>query len=103
MIETGQTKNKEYMEWIVKIEGQPLQRLLVRFMPITEKLEIVGQYKINVTWNTLYVDSGSMDISLNELQEIFFVVAKELQLRIKKHEELELVFQQIKLIEVPED
>ena len=91
------------MEWIVKIENQKLQRIVVRFMPITEKLEIVGQYKINVTWNTLYVDSSPMDITLEELQEIFFSVAKELQKRIKKHEDLELVFQHIGIIEVPED
>ena len=106
------------MEWIVKIEGKPNQRIVVRFDPMNELLIFKGQYKPhNQEWvvfsernQRLFVENPSEHIvndiiliNAERIQDILLHVYDEMKKRLDAYENIAEGFTLIKLIEIKEE
>jgi hypothetical protein len=101
--EATTSKNKPSMEWIVKIENKPNQRILVKFEPKFERIVFVGQYKVK-TWIDFsedYIDE--MNFDLETIQKLLLKVYEKMNERIAIHEDLTQSFGIIKTIEIKEE
>jgi hypothetical protein len=92
------------MEWIVKIEEQPNQRIMVRFNPKNEEIYFYGQYKPkNKEWVDFSEETSSMEIDLETIQTLLLKTYEKLKERLKAYENLSEGFDVIKVIEISED
>jgi hypothetical protein len=94
------TKEKQSMEWQVRIEGKLKQRIMVKFDPLKEIIIFTGQYSIKNKWIDFSEEDFSMNITLEVIQELLFKVYEKMNERIKVHEDLNKSFNLIKLIEI---
>lgn len=99
------------MEWQVKIEGNPKQRILVNFDPQEEQIIFKGQYRTSVKdwtinggshneWVDFSTEIYSMNIDLETIQELLLKVYNVMNERIVIHEDLTKSFGIIKTIEI---
>jgi hypothetical protein len=92
------------MEWIVKIENQPNQRILVKFDPKNEVLLFIGQYKPhNKEWVDFSAELHSMKIDLEMIQDLLYKTYKKMKERLDAYENIAEGFSVIKLIEIKEE
>jgi len=102
------------MEWQVKIEGKPKQRILVSFDPQGELIIFRGQYKTSVKdwttndgkrseWIDFSNEKYSMNINLETIQELLLKVYNVMNERIVIHEDLTKSFEIIKTVEIKEE
>ena len=108
------------MEWIIKIEEKPNQRIHVWFNPVNESLTFCGEYKLrNKDWTVFseisrplwiaYPDivpgttSNLALISLEIIQDTLFDVYKLMKKRIEAYAEIDEGFAHIKMIEIAEE
>jgi len=106
------------MEWIVKIEKKPNQRIIVRFDPLNDQLVFIGQYKPhNKEWidfsernQRLFVENPSEHIindiiliDAEKIQDILLHVYDEMKRRLDAYENIAEGFTLIKLIEIKEE
>jgi hypothetical protein len=45
------------MEWTIKIEDKPKERILVEYVPTTGNVYARGQYRINNAWEYMTINS----------------------------------------------
>jgi hypothetical protein len=101
------------MEWIIKIEGKPKQRILVKFDPQKEMIYFIGQYKPDfktiatvesksVVWFDFATEEYPMNITLELIQDMLLKVYEKMNERLTIYEDLSKSFEIIKLIEIPE-
>jgi len=99
------------MKWLVKIEGKPNQRIVVKFDPLNQQLIFTGQYKQhNVEWFNFVEIRKDYDISpvrsaydfelitAEEIQNVISEVYLSLKKRVEIYEEINKGFSLIKLI-----
>ena len=93
------------MEWIVKIEGQKNQRIVVKYDPLEESVSFTGEYRINNNWHrfTKTFHIVSAEPGIEDIQETMEKVVVDLRIRIKQHENLDKGFGVIKEISFLED
>ena len=92
------------MEWIIKIENKPNQRILVRFNPLNEELIFIGQFRTGGNeWNDFNVEIISMNVELPQIQEAIFKIAEIMQKRIDAYNNLAEGFSIIKVVEITEE
>jgi hypothetical protein len=112
------------MEWIVKIEGKPNQRILVRFDAMNELMKFIGQYKphnkewvnfseeIKPVWDSnKIVETPTKDlyklelelINVDIIQSTLLHTYEKLKKRVEAYEEIDEGFTLIKLIEFKEE
>lgn len=104
------------MEWIIKIENEPKQRILVKFDPQNELLIFIGQLKpYNKSWvdfiefkksfwmGNRYVVNGTTSnlslISLEIIQETLLAIHEVMEKRVSAYQEIVEAFEHIKVIE----
>jgi hypothetical protein len=91
------------MEWIVKIQNQPNQRVLVKLDPLYDKISAHGQYRIhNVGWANFSEEEHSIDIDLDGLRELLALAIKSMEKRIQAYEDINESFKVIKEIVLEE-
>lgn len=98
-------KNK-IMEWIIKIEGKPNQRISVYFdSNVNGNLVFFGEYKPkNKEWVTFVKKIPSTPINeLNDLNTILEDVSIEMSNLVKKYEKYSEIFSLVKEIKILED
>lgn len=112
------------MEWIVKIEGKPNQRIVVRFDAMNELIKFIGQYKphnkewvnfseeIKPLWDsdklaetpTKDLDKIELElINVDIIQNTLVRTYENLKRRVEAYEEIDEGFTLIKLIEFKEE
>jgi len=91
------------MKWIIDIENKPDQRILVLFNALEQKLEYYGQYKIKNQWIDFSVDDSDIFTTLDIIQEKLLSISKNMELRVKKYEDLQKSFAHIKTIEIVDE
>ena len=100
------------MEWIVKIENKPEQRILVKFDPENESIIFIGQFRPKMKnnasvksyeWIEFSKIIYSMDIDLDKIQKALFISYEMMNKRIIAFENINEGFNVIKLIEIKED
>ncbi len=91
------------MEWEIKIEDKPKERLLAKYRPIYGIVEIFGQYKIKNQWiDFSWVECSIEDINLENLQKALADALTDLKKRIESYEDLEKTFKAIGSITIAE-
>jgi FMN phosphatase YigB (HAD superfamily) len=88
------------MEWQVKIEGKPKERILVSFEPRYERIIFSGQYSIKNKWIDFSAESHPMDIDLETIQSFLIKVYDEMSKRLKVYDDLNKSFEIIKSVEM---
>ncbi len=89
------------MEWKVTIEGKPNQRILVRFDPLAETIFFHGQFKPhNKEWYDFSIESYSMDIDLETLQEMMTKVYNKMKERLVAYYNVAEGFTAIKEVKI---
>jgi hypothetical protein len=101
--ETTTPKNKPSMEWSIRIENKPDQRILVVFEPQYERIIFIGQRKIRLNWITFSEESHPMEIDFEAIQDLLLKVYKTMNKRIEIHDDLINSFGLIKIIEINEE
>lgn len=91
------------MEWEIKVEDKPKERLLIKYRPIYGVIEIIGQYRIRNQWTDFSIsDCTIADINLESLQEALADTLNDLKTQIEKYEDLEKTFKAIGSITIGE-
>lgn len=91
------------MEWIVKINNQPSEQILVKFDPLKDMLIVYGQYRVhNKGWTNFSEEVHSIDIDLDGLRELLAKVLKLMEKRIQSYEDINESFNVIKEIALEE-
>ena len=89
------------MVWKVTIEGKPNQRILVRFDPLAETIFFHGQFKPhNKEWYDFSIESYSMDIDLETLQEMMTKVYNKMKDRLVAYNNVAEGFTTIKEVKI---
>lgn len=88
------------MEWQVKIEGQPKQRILVTFDPQGETIIFKGQYSIKNNWVDFSRETYPMDATMIVIETKLVSVYKKMVERVKVYEDLDKRFTLIKNVEI---
>ena len=101
--ETTTPKIKISMEWSIRIENKPDQRILVVFEPKYERINFIGQRKVRMTWITFSEETHLMKIDFETIQELLLKVYKKMNERIEIHDDLINSFGLIKTIEIKEE
>ena len=101
--ETTTSKIRPSMEWNIKIENKPDQRILVVFEPKYERIDFIGQRRVKMTWITFSEETHPMNIDLETIQDLLLKVYKKMNERIEVHDDLINSFGLIKLIEIKEE
>lgn len=106
------------MEWIIKIEGKEIdpdtnaklpihnQRILVKFNPMYEEIQFIGQYKPKKNKEWVNFSEEIYGIDINDLDTIQHLLAKtvlKMRERITAYENVAEGFEVIKLIAIPDD
>lgn len=92
------------MEWTIKIENKPNQRILVGFNPLNEELIFIGQLKTSGNrWTDFSMEVISMNIELSQIQEIIFRVAEIMEKRVNTYYDIVDGFSIIKVVEITEE
>lgn len=92
------------MEWIIKLENKPNQRIKVVFAPKNETIFFYGQYKPhNKEWVDFSEETSSMTIDLETTISIIKKVYDLMKKRLDAYENISQGFTIIKVIEVKED
>jgi len=92
------------MEWKIEIENKPNQRILVKFDPLNELINFIGQYKPhNKEWVDFSKEEYSMNIDLKTMQDLLFNVYKTMNNRLKAYTNISEGFTLIKKIEINEE
>ncbi len=91
------------MEWEIKVENKPKERLLAKYRPIYGVVEIFGQYRIKNQWTDFSLaECAIVDISLENLQKALADALKELEIQVAKYEDFEKTFKAIGSISIEE-
>ena len=91
------------MEWEIKVDEKPKERLLVKCRPIYGVVEIIGQYRIRNQWTDFSMaDCAIADINLENLQKALADALNDLKTQIEKYEDLEKTFKAIGSITISE-
>ena len=88
------------MEWQVKIEGHPKQRILVSFDPQGEMIIFHGQYSIKNHWVDFSEETHPMEIDLETIQSLIEKVYDTMNKRLEVYEDLDKSFGIIKEIKI---
>ena len=88
------------MEWQVKIEGHPKQRILISFDPQGEMISFCGQYSIRNHWIDFSMETHSMEIDLEIIQSLIEKVYDTMNKRVKVYEDLDKSFDVIKEVKI---
>ena len=88
------------MEWQVRIEGHPKQRILVSFDPQGEMILFQGQYSIKNHWIDFSVETHPMEIDLETIQSLIGKVYDTMNKRLEVYEDLNKSFGIIKEIKI---
>lgn len=88
------------MEWQVRIEGHPKQRILVSFDPQGEMILFQGQYSIKNHWIDFSSESHPMEIDLETIQSLIEKVYDTMNKRLEVYEDLDKSFGLIKEIKI---
>jgi len=92
------------MEWKVLIEGKPNLRIMVKFLPLTEQIAFIGQFKrTNLEWVNFCIEEHTMYIDLDQINEMLVKTYDTMTTRINMYNEVAEGFTLIKVIEVKED
>ncbi len=104
------------MEWTIKIEGNevdlvsekklpiPNQRIVVKYDPQKDEIKFMGQYKPhNKEWTVFSEESYSTEIDLEKIQELLYRTYNKMRERVKVYENIAEGFNVIKLIQIPEE
>jgi hypothetical protein len=91
------------MEWKVDIENKPNQRILVKFVPESETILFIGQFKPhNKEWVDFSKEECSMEINLLQIQDILLEVYETMKIRLNVYNNLSEGFSVFKKIEISE-
>ena len=88
------------MEWQVRIEGHPKQRVLVTFDPQGEMIIFHGQYSIKNHWVDFSTETHPMEIDLETIQSLIGKVYDIMNKRLEVYEDLDKSFGVIKEIKI---
>ena len=88
------------MEWQVKIEGHPKQRILVNFDPQGELIIFKGQYSIKNKWIDFSNESHSIEIDLEIIRSAIERVYVAMNKRLEVYVDLNKTFGVIKEIKI---
>ena len=88
------------MEWQVKIEGHPKQRILVSFDPQGEMIIFHGKYSIKNHWVDFSEETHPMEIDLETIQSLIGKVYDTMNKRLEVYEDLDKSFGIIKEIKI---
>lgn len=88
------------MEWQVRIEGKPKQRVLVSFDPQGEMIIFNGQYSIRNHWVDFSTETHPMEIDLETIQSLIGKVYDTMNKRLEVYEDLDKSFGIIKEIKI---
>jgi hypothetical protein len=91
------------MEWQIRIEGQPKQRILVVFDPEKEQINFNGQYSIKNKWVNFSNEVYGMDIDLETIQLMIGNVYDKMKKRLDVYEDLNKSFNVIKMVEIQDE
>ena len=92
------------MEWIIKIENKPDQRIKINFDPKNELIIFHGQYKPhNKEWVDFSEESYSIDIDLETIQKLLVDTYDAMKQRLDVYKDLSDSFGVLKIIEIDED
>ncbi len=92
------------MEWVVKIEGKPKERLLAKYKPIDGIIEIFGQHKVRNEWTDFSrTECAISDINLESLKKALGDALMKLKKEIENHIDLEKTFKAIGSIAIVVD
>jgi len=89
------------MRWIIKIENNANQRILVRFDPKAEQVVFIGQYKPNnAIWTDFSEESIAMNTNLEIIQNTLTSVYDVMKKRFEAYENINQGFSVLKIIEI---
>lgn len=91
------------MNWIIKIENEPKQRIKVTFLPLAEIVTITGEFKSKNDWVVFSSRNHNMKIDLEQLQIEMSRVVEEMRKRINEYENLNKGFSVIKEVAFDEE
>ena len=93
------------MKWIVKIEGEKNQRIVVRFEPKSDELIFIGQYRAipnNLEWIDFSEEKCSINADLDMIQNKLLSTYETMKKRIEAYDNISEGFSIIKTIEIQE-
>lgn len=91
------------MKWIIKLEDRPLERILVKFHPLLNVVEFIGQYKVNNIWtdfSLVSVDDNLDNMDLTVIQDKISLVYDDMKNKIDIFTNLNNGFSLLKIIEI---
>ena len=92
------------MKWIVDLENKPNQRIVVRFDPKSESVFFTGQFKPkNKEWVDFSEESYSMEIDLEQIQEILAKTYNKMKERLDAYNNIAEGFTLLKVIEIKDE
>ena len=94
------------MKWIVKIDGKPDLRIVVKFSPVDEKIYFIGEYHKAQTnqWTEFSVKyTLKLEIDLETIKLLLYNTYEELDKRVKIYEDLKEGFKYITEIGIKDE
>jgi len=91
------------MEWVIKIENKPTNRILVKFNPELNLLEFYGQKKIKLSWETFSSKTINIETNLEEIKDTLFKVYEVMKNKIIYYDDISDSFSLIKTIEIVDE
>lgn len=89
------------LEWIIKLEGKPACRILVRFEPLEELLRYIGQHKPkNKEWMDFSEVTTKMNTDLQEIQSAIGTSYDVMEKRIEAYLNISNGFDVIRQIKI---
>lgn len=93
------------MKWIVKIDGKKDLRIVIKFVPQSDELVFIGQYRAvsnSLEWFDFSEERCSIDIDLETIQNMLLSTYEKMKIRIEAYNNIAEGFTVIKTIEIQE-